>query len=127
METPEGKVSLLDAVPVRCDHILTEWEGDYAVISYPRFKYEWMRRLLLPQSMSPDIHVRLEEHGSAVWRLIDGRRTVQEIVSLLANHFHPDENYASRVTTYVMQLRKDGFIKLLSSVYFNQTSRIGIE
>ena len=27
METPEGKVSLLDAVPVRCDHILTEWEG----------------------------------------------------------------------------------------------------
>lgn len=69
----------------------------------------------------------LEEHGSAVWRLIDGRRTVQEIVSLLADHFHPDENYASRVTTYVMQLRKDGFIKLLSSVYFNQTSRIGIE
>ena len=35
METPEGKVSLLDAVPVRCDHILTEWEGDYAVISIP--------------------------------------------------------------------------------------------
>ena len=70
METPEGKVSLLDAIPVRCDHILTEWEGDYAVISYPRFKYEWMRRLLLPKSMSPDIHVRLEEHGSAVWRLI---------------------------------------------------------
>ena len=93
METPEGKVSLLDAVPVRCDHILTE---------------------LLPQSMSPDIHVRLEEHGSAVWRLIDGRRTVREIVFQLADHFHPDENYASRVTTYVMQLRKDGFIKLLS-------------
>ena len=84
METPEGKVSLLDAIPVRCDHILTEWEGDYAVISYPRFKYEWMRRLLLPKSMSPDIHVRLEEHGSAVWRLIDGRRTVREIISLLA-------------------------------------------
>lgn len=77
--------------------------------------------------MSPDIHVRLEEHGSAVWRLIDGRRTVREIVSLLADHFHPDENYASRVTIYVMQLRKDGFIKLLSSVYFNQSSRAGIE
>ena len=69
METPEGKVSLLDAIPVRCDHILTEWEGDYAVISYPRFKYEWMRRLLLPKSMSPDIHVRLEEHGARCGRL----------------------------------------------------------
>mgnify|MGYP003254414937 FL=1 len=108
----EGKVSLLDAIPVRCDHIMTEWEGDCAVISYPRFKYEWMRRLLLPKSMSSDIHVRLEEHGSAVWKLIDGQRTVQEIISLLTEHFHPDENYASRVTTYVMQLQKDEFIKL---------------
>ena len=86
METPEGKVSLLDAIPVRCDHILTEWE-----------------------------------------RLIDGRRTVREIISLLAVHFQSDENYASRVTTYVMQLQKDGFIKLLSSVYFYQSSRIRIE
>lgn len=77
--------------------------------------------------MSPDIHVRLEEHGSAVWRLIDGRRTVREIISLLAVHFQSDENYASRVTTYVMQLQKDGFIKLLSSVYFYQSSRIRIE
>ena len=30
METPEGKVSLLDAVPVRCDHILTEWEVSFS-------------------------------------------------------------------------------------------------
>ena len=67
MEIPEGKVSLLDAVPVRCGHITTEWEGECAVLAYPRFKYEWMRRFLLPKGMSPDIHVRLEEHGTAVW------------------------------------------------------------
>ena len=115
METPEGKVSLLDAVPVRCDHILTEWEGDYAVISYPRFKYEWMRRLLLPQSMSPDIHVRLEEHGTAVWELIDGKSTVREIIEKLAAHFNDEENYESRVLAYFSQLQKDGFIKLAVS------------
>mgnify|MGYP000013599136 CR=1 FL=1 len=40
MEIPEGKVSLLDAVPVRCGHITTEWEGECAVLAYPRFKYE---------------------------------------------------------------------------------------
>ncbi len=33
---------------------------------------------LLPKGMSPDIHVRLEEHGTAVWNLIDGHhRTVR--------------------------------------------------
>ena len=106
MEIPEGKVSLLDAVPVRCGHITTEWEGEYAVLAYPRFKYEWMRRLLLPKGMSPDIRVRLEEHGTAVWNLIDGQRTVREIISLLAGHFGEGENYIPRVTTYATALRR---------------------
>lgn len=112
METPEGKVSLLDAVPVRCGHITTEWAGEYIVLAYPRFKYEWMRRFLLPKGMSPDIHVTLEEHGTAVWNMIDGQCTVHEIISQLAGHFEGVEDYPSRVTTYVMQLRKDGFIQL---------------
>ncbi len=112
METNEGKVSLLDAVPVRCGHITTEREGESIVLTYPRFKYDWMRRFLLPKGMSPDIRVKLEEHGTAVWDLIDGRRTVQEIISLLAGHFEGEADYASRVTTYVMQLRKGGFIQL---------------
>ena len=114
METPKGKISLLDAVPVRCGHITTEWDGECAVLTIPRFKYEWMRRFLLPKNMSPGIHVTLEEHGTAVWKLIDGQRTVQEIVSQLAEHFEGEEVYESRVTTYVMQLRKDGLIQLVA-------------
>lgn len=112
MSDTQGKISLLDAVPVRCGHITTEWEGEHAVLTYPRFKYEWMRRLLLPKGMSPDIHVKLEEHGTAVWSLIDGQRTVREIISLLASHFGDEEDYIPRVTAYVMQLRKDEFIQL---------------
>ena len=53
----------------------------------------------------------LEEHGTAVWRLIDGRRTVQEIITLLAGHFQGEDNYSSRVAAYIMQLHKDGLIK----------------
>lgn len=86
------------------------------MLAYPRFKYQWMRRFLLPKGMSPDIHVRLEEHGTAVWKLIDGRRTVREIIALLAGHFgEGEEKYSPRVTAYVMQLRKDGLIKLVVS------------
>ena len=112
MEIPEGKVSLLDAVPVRCSYITTEWEGECAVLAYPRFKYKWMRRFLLPKGMSPDIRVRLEEYGTAVWNLIDGHHTVREIITLLAPHFGEDKNYGPRVTAYLMQLRKDRFIQL---------------
>lgn len=109
---PQGKISLLDAVPVRCEHIMTEWEGECAVLTYPRFKYRWVCRFLLSKGMSPNIRVTLEEHGTAVWQLIDGKHSVSEIVSLLAGHLKDESNYATRVTAYVMQLRKDGFIRL---------------
>ena len=112
MSDTKEKVNLLDVVPVQCGHITTEWEGECAVLCFSRFKYEWMRRFLLPKGMSADIHVKLEEHGTAVWRLIDGQRTVQEIISLLAGHFRDDDNYPFRVTKYIMQLQKDGFIQL---------------
>lgn len=106
--------NLLETVPVRSEHIRTEWEGACAVLAYPRFKRAWMRRFFLPKGMSPDIHVRLEEHGTAVWSLIDGRRNVAEILALLAAHFEGDENYESRVATYLMQLQRDGFIRFLA-------------
>ena len=75
--------NLLETVPVRSEHIRTEWEGACAV-------------------------------GTAVWSLIDGRRNVAEILALLAAHFEGDENYESRVATYLMQLQRDGFIRFLA-------------
>ena len=99
--------------PCRAEHILTEKEGELSVIAFPRFKRAWMRKFLLPKGMSPYIHVRLEDHGTAVWDLIDGKRTVKEIIELLANHFEGEENYESRVTIFITQLRKDKFIKYL--------------
>ena len=112
MSDTKGKVNLLDTVPVQCGHITTGWEGEYAVLSFPRFKYDWMRRFLWPKSMSADIRVKLEEHGTAVWSLIDGKRTVQEIISLLTEHSQNEDDYPSRVTAYIMQLQKDGFVQL---------------
>jgi len=108
------KINLLDVIPCRADHILTENEGELSVIAFPRFKSAWMRKFLLPKGMSPYIRVRLEEHGTAVWNLIDGKRTVKDIIELLADHFTEEEDYGSRVTIYITQLRKDKFIKYLT-------------
>lgn len=115
MATAKEKTNLLDVVPCRCTHITTEKEGDCIVIAFPRFKYAWMRRFLLPKGMSPDIHVRLEENGTAVWEMIDGQRTVSEIIEKLADYFNHEANYEFRITTYLLQLQKDGFIKLMAA------------
>lgn len=66
--------------------------------------------------MSKDIHVRLEEHGTAVWNLIDGQRTVREIIEKLADHFQNEAGYESRISAYLFQMQKDGFIKLMTPV-----------
>lgn len=107
------KINLLDVIPCKGEHILTENEGELSVIAFPRFKRAWMRKYLLPKGMSPYIRVRLEEHGTAVWNLIDGKRTVREIIQLLSGHFEDEENYDSRVTIFITQLRKDRFIKYI--------------
>lgn len=107
------KVNLLDTIPVRSEHIRTEWKGEYAVLAFPRFKHRWAQRFLLPKGMSPDIRVTLEERGTAVWQLIDGQQTVENIISSLAPMFGDGEDYAPRVTAYILQLRKDGFIRLV--------------
>lgn len=106
-----GKVNLLETVPVRNPQVRTEWKGELAVLAFPRFKQRWMRRLF-PKVLSDELHVTLEEHGTAVWQLIDGTRTVGEVIDLLATHFREDADYASRVATYLLRLQKDGFIRL---------------
>ena len=67
MADVKEKINLLDVIPFRSENITAEKGSDGTVtIAFPRFKYEWMRRFLLPKGMSADIHVRLEDHGTAV-------------------------------------------------------------
>ena len=108
------KINLMDVIPFRCEHITTGKESDgTVVIAFPRFKSAWMRKYLLPKRLSPFIHVHLEEHGTAVWESIDGVLTVRQIIDKLAEHFQGEADYESRITTFILQLRKDGFIRLL--------------
>ena len=107
------KINLLEVIPCRSVLITAEREGETIVLSFPRFKYPWMQRFLVPKGMSKELHVKLEEHGTAVWELIDGKRNVREIIEKLADHFHHEAGYESRVSVYLSQLQKDGFIKLI--------------
>ena len=100
----KDKINLLDVIPCRSEHITVEREGETIVLSFPRFKYTWMQRFLVPKGMSKELHVHLEEHGTVVWELIDGKRTVREIIEKLADHFQNEAGYESRVSTYLYQI-----------------------
>ena len=107
----KAKRNLFDLVPVISEHITTEKEGELSVIAFPRFRSKFMQKYFVPRNKSAVIRIRLEEHGTAVWDLIDGKRTVKEIAEALAEHFQQEENYEYRVAAYFSQLYRQGFVK----------------
>lgn len=108
-------------VPVISCHITTEkeGEGELSVIAFPRFRSKFMRKYFVSRNKPAVIRVRLEKHGTAVWDLIDGQRTVKEIAGDLAVHFDHEENYEYRVAAYMTQLQRQGFVKLIRKVTDN--------
>ncbi|MDR0295978.1 MAG: PqqD family protein [Prevotellaceae bacterium] len=105
------KQNLFDLVPKISEHITTEKEEELSVITFPRFRSKFMQKYFVSKRKSPIIRIRLEEHGTAVWDLIDGKRTVKEIADILVEHFQHEKNYEYRVAAYVSQLYKQGFVK----------------
>jgi hypothetical protein len=106
-----AKKNLFDFIPVISEHITTEKEGELSGITFPRFRSKFMQKYFVPKNKPATIHIRLEEHGTAVWDLIDGKRTIKEIAEILADHFHHEENYEYRIATYFSQLHRQGFVK----------------
>jgi len=105
------KQNLFDLVPFVSEHITTEKEGELSVIAFPRFRSKFMQKYFIPKNKSATIRVRLEEHGTAVWDLIDGKRTIKEIAETLSERFNHEENYEYRIAVYFSQLYRQGFVK----------------
>jgi hypothetical protein len=105
------KKNLFDLVPVISEHITTEIEGELSVITFPRFRSKFMQKYLIPKNKPPSIRVRLDAHGTAVWNLIDGKRSIKVIAEILAGHFNNEPNYEYRITMFFSQLYKQGFVK----------------
>ncbi|MCL2501771.1 MAG: PqqD family protein [Bacteroidales bacterium] len=106
------KQNVFDLIPVISKHITTENEGGLLVITFPRFRSKFMQRYFVPRNKSAIIRIRLDEHGTAVWGLIDGKRSVKGIAEQLAAHFQQEENYEYRIAEFMLQLYKQGFVKI---------------
>lgn len=109
-----NKVNLLDTIPTHASHVWTEQAPDNCLtLVYHRFPKKWWSRFF-SRWYSPYIHVPLEQFGSEVWQLMDGKRTTEEVIREVAL-LHPDEqNFPQRLAMYVSKLHQDGFIELRS-------------
>jgi hypothetical protein len=103
-------VNLLEMRPLR----LARWEerGDRVVLLRPRPKGRAPRVLLDRFLHLLAAHrLRLDEIGSASWLLLDGKRNVAEIATLLRERFGERVEPAEERLGYLVRvLRREGFV-----------------
>lgn len=103
------QLNLLELTPVRnYEHVVKE-DGLTDVL-VPKFKKAFMQRFI-PKRKSPYIKANLDELGSAVWELIDGKHKVIEMTKILEEKFGEKIAPAhERIGMFINQLHTHGFI-----------------
>jgi hypothetical protein len=112
--------NLLDMIPVRnCKWTRQKDDKTRVRILKPRFKSQLGARFGKKLSVKESINVNLDDYGTAVWRIIDGKQTVREIADILKTQFGDEvEPLYPRLGEFIRILESNDFIT------FEQTSSI---
>jgi hypothetical protein len=90
----------LDLTPIRKFTHELDPDGN-VVILVPRFSGRLLGRILQPRLRNPWIKIHLDEAGTAIWLLTDGRKNVREVCHVaeekLGSRIHPAQD---RITTF---------------------------
>lgn len=100
-----------DRVATRAD---VDWEEDpYGRVEIRRRRFGKARaKVLRAVRVRPTLTVRLDPLASDVWRLLDGRRTVGEVLAEL-RRLHPDEDaLARRLSDCLSTLASRGLVEI---------------
>ena len=111
------EANLLELVPRRIGECETSDEGVVTLLM-PRFRNRLLRRFIEPR-LDPSrrtIKLKLDDIGSAVWLLIDGRRSVREIAERLSERFGEriENQCYERLGVFFQQLERGRFVSYVN-------------
>ena len=95
---------------------LAEWleEEGLVVIKAPRFQGRAGRRLVDLMGREQTYNLRLDEFGSFVWRLVDGKRDLGEITDATVDKMGAEEETAlHRLLMFMRSLRNVGVVRVV--------------
>ena len=107
------EANLLDLVPERIGEYEAGEDG-FVTLLMPRFRNNLMRRLVEPR-LAPGrrrFKLKLDDIGTAVWLLIDGKRSAREIAGNLRERFGEriENQCYERLGVFFQQLERGRFI-----------------
>jgi hypothetical protein len=105
-------INLLEIKPTRNLDFETEDE-ELVVLLVPKFSNRYIVRWIMPRLRSKFFHVKLDVHGSFIWKECDGTKTVEEISKLMKGKFGEefDPTYG-RIQRFIQMLLKDKFLSI---------------
>jgi hypothetical protein len=109
-EVHAEKINLLDLIPVQ-NLKSTQNEEGLAILLKPKFSHPLLAKYLLPRLKRPHFKIKLDEIGSFIWNLCDGKKTVKEIGGQLKEEFGDRvEPLYERLGLFFQHLEKNRFI-----------------
>jgi len=103
----------LDLYPIRQYQYETSPDGGITVL-VPHAE-NWLTKKILPTPKKPAQQIHLDELGSFVWNLCDGKYSVREICKILQEEFKERADSAhERTVLFVQQMYQQEFIKVYS-------------
>ncbi len=106
--------NLLDLIPKKILPDTQNGNGRITVLK-PKFKSKFMTTYLVPKLKSPFYKVKLDEFGSYVWNVIDGKLTVEEIgKKLQENYSEKIEPVYERLSVFIQSLKRYQFIEYVN-------------
>ena len=107
------QVNFLDLTPVRMMEYEILENGRIDIL-LPRFKKTITRNLFQPRSKGPLIRIHLDVAGTAIWQIIDGQQTVQQLCDRMRSEkpelMNPPEETEKRVTDFLSLLYRERYI-----------------
>ena len=98
------KTNFLDLVPLR-NHGHRIGEDGLVNLIIPKFGNQRFARWFIPNRKPTEITVKLEKFGSSAWLAIDGKRTMQEICTILVEEYGDEiQPVTERMSKYVSML-----------------------
>lgn len=105
-------VNLLELTPVQ----RVPWEtgeSGSVVVLVPKFRNELLVRWLVPRMKYPNVRVKLDSLGSFVWKLCDGKTTVDEMAHRMTSEFgEPASSARERIRKFLLTLEKSDLVYL---------------
>jgi hypothetical protein len=88
-------------------------ESGNVVVLVPKFRNPLLVRWVVPRMKFPDVRVKLDVHGSFVWKMCNGSTTVAEMSDRMTAEFGDTAASAQeRIRRFLLMLEKSDLVNL---------------